>query len=339
MMSKNGSVSAAEIASYLLTALALIVVLYKGLLVALLSGLLVYSLVHRLAPFLGHSLNSRRARIIAITVLGGIIIAALSAAIWATIVFFQREAGSLPTLMRGMADILEKSRNQMPDWVRTHLPENIDQMHVMATEWLRNHAVEAKSMGERAGRVIVHLLLGMVIGAMVALHDSTDCVHGGRPLSNALRERLTRLQEAFQQIVFAQVQIASINAGLMALYLLVILPLAGISLPLSKSLIVITFVVGLIPVAGNLISNTILVIIGLSHSVQTAALSLLFMVIVHKLEYFLNARIIGAKIQAQAWELLVAIVAMEAVLGLPGLVAAPVLYAYIKRELICAELI
>lgn len=339
MVRKNGPVNSVEIASYMLTALALYIVLYKGLLVALLSGLLVYSLVHQLAPRLGNKLNSRRARIVSIAVLGGVIVAVLSAAIWATIAFFQSEAGSLQALMRGMADILENSRNQMPDWMRGHLPENIDQMRIMVTEWLRNHAVEAKLIGERAGRVTVHLLLGMIIGAMVAMHDSTDDMHAARPLSTALRERLLRLHEAFRQIVFAQVQIAFINAMLIACYLLIMLPLAGISLPLTKSMIVITFLVGLIPVAGNLISNTILVIVGLSHSPHIAAMSLLFMVIVHKLEYFLNARIIGAKIQARPWELLVAIIAMEAVFGLPGLVAAPVLYAYVKQELMDVDLI
>ena len=188
-------------------------------------------------------------------------------------------------------------------------------------------------MGEKAGRVTVHLLLGMIIGAMVALHDSTDEPHAVRPLSGALRQRLLHLHQAFEQIVFAQVKIASINAALMALYLLVILPLAGVTLPLIKSMIVITFFAGLIPVAGNLVSNTILVIVALSISPQVAVASLVFMMVVHKLEYFLNARIVGAKIEARPWELLVAILAMETVFGLPGLVAAPVFYAYLKREL------
>ncbi len=262
-----------------------------------------------------------------------------SAAIWAAVVFFQSDAGSINRLLGRMADILERSRDQIPLWMKGHLPENVDQMRVMATDWLRSHAVEAKWFGEQAGRVAVHLLLGMIIGAMVALHDSTDEPHARRPLACALRERLVRLQQAFERIVFAQVQIAAINAGMMALYLLVILPLAGISLPLTKSLIVVTFLAGLIPVAGNLISNAMLVIVALSISPQVAAVSLLFMVVVHKLEYFLNARIVGAKIEARPWELLVAILVMETVFGLPGLVAAPVFYAYLKQELMARELV
>ena len=33
---------------------------------------------------------------------------------------------------------------------------------------------------------------------------------------------------------------------------------------------------------------------------------------IHKLEYFLNARIVGTQIRARAWELLIAMLAMEA---------------------------
>jgi predicted PurR-regulated permease PerM len=66
---------------------------------------------------------------------------------------------------------------------------------------------------------------------------------------------------------------------------------------------------------------------------------LAFMIVVHKLEYFLNARIIGSHINARAWELLMAMLFAEAVFGLPGVIAAPVYYAYVKEELRARELI
>jgi predicted PurR-regulated permease PerM len=59
----------------------------------------------------------------------------------------------------------------------------------------------------------------------------------------------------------------------------------------------------------------------------------------HKLEYFLNARIVGQSIHAAAWEILVAMVVFEAVFGLPGVIAAPIVYAYLKRELTDRRLI
>ena len=47
----------------------------------------------------------------------------------------------------------------------------------------------------------------------------------------------------------------------------------------------------------------------------------------------MNARIIGARIRARAWELLVAMLVMDAWFGIPGLIASPIYYAYGKDEL------
>jgi len=109
--------------------------------------------------------------------------------------------------------------------------------------------------------------------------------------------------------------------------------LFGVHLPFTGSMILFTFVAGLLPVVGNLLSNTVIVVVSLTHSPGAALGSLLFLVLIHKLEYFLNARIVGGQINARAWELLLAMVLMEAAFGLPGVVAAPVYYAYLKDEL------
>ena len=113
----------------------------------------------------------------------------------------------------------------------------------------------------------------------------------------------------------------------------------GVHLPLTKTLIVITFVVGLLPVVGNLISNTLIVIVALSVSLWVALAALIFLVLIHKFEYFLNAKIVGGQIRARAWEILLAMLVMEAAFGLPGVVAAPIFYAYLKKELEVAGLI
>ncbi len=326
------------IASYLLAAITLLVILYKGLLGALFAGLLVYSLVRLSTPILERKISGPRARVLAVAGLGILVITALTLAIWGSIAFFSSDAGKIHVLLRKMADIIEASRDQFPEWVRAHLPDDAEALREMLTTWLREHAVEAKTFGEEAGRAAAHLLIGMIIGAMVALHD-TSTTPAFLPLAAALRERVAHLSYSFKRIVFAQVRIAAINATLTAIYLLIILPLMGIHLPLTKTMIAITFFAGLLPVIGNLISNTVLVIVALSHSLQTAIGSLLFMIVIHKLEYFLNARIIGSHIQARSWELLIAMLVMETAFGLPGVVAAPVFYAYVKLELREAGLI
>ena len=324
--------SPAVIASYILAASALLLVLQKGLLAALFSGLLVYSLVHLLVPMLGKKISGQRAKMVSVTLLSVLIVVALSAAIWGTISFLTSDAGSLQVLLKKMADIIEASRGQIPEWLRDHLPDSAESLKQMITAWLREHAVEAKSMGQEAGRTIAHLLIGMVIGAMAALFETTT-PHNYRPLAAALHERVVNLNNAFRQIVFAQVRIAAINTVFTAIFLLIVLPLAGINLPLSKSMVAITFFAGLLPVIGNLISNTVIVVVALSHSLHTAIAALVFLVMIHKLEYFLNAKIVGLHINARAWELLAAMLVMESVFGMPGIIAAPVLYAYVKKEL------
>ena len=317
--------------SYLLAAAALLIVLTQGLLAALFSGLLVYSLVHLVTPLLGKRISNVRARIVAVALIGGLTVALLCLAIWGSVAFFSSDAGSLPALLKRMADIIEKSRAQIPPWLAERLPETTTALREMMTLWLREHASEAKLIGQETGRILAHILIGMIIGALAALHDSEP--HTFMPLSSALRDRLLNLSIGFKQIVFAQVRIAAINAVLVGIYLMVVLPLVDIHLPLTKSITALTFFASLLPVIGNLISNTVMVVVGLSYSLNVAVISLVFLIIMHKLEYFLNAKIIGARINASVWELLSAMLVMESLFGIPGVIAAPVYYAYVKREL------
>lgn len=326
------------IASYLLAAIALLMVLHAGLLAALYSGLLVYALVHLATPRLSRRIGSRPARVIAVAILGTVIVLALTVAIWLVFSFFLSDAGSLPVLLKRMADLIEQSRHQIPPWIASHLPQSAEALQQLLTEWMREHAAQATHLGQETGRVLVHLLIGMVIGAMTALYDTTK-VTDFKPLSAALHQRIVRLHESFRQIVFAQVRIAAINATFTGIFLAVVLPMSGVHLPFVKTMIVITFIAGLLPVIGNLISNTVIVIVSLSHSLPTALGALLFLITIHKLEYFLNAKIIGSQINARAWELLTAMLLMESLFGIPGVIAAPVFYAYIKNELSAVNLV
>jgi len=197
---------------------------------------------------------------------------------------------------------------------------------------------ELRQAGAQAARVTAQILFGLAIGVLASLHEVKPH-QPPKPLARALSARVERLGEAFRRVVFAQVRIAFLNSVLTALYLAVILPSVDVHLPLIKTMIGFTFLVGLLPVVGNLISNAAIVILSLSVSVAVAITSLVFLVVIHKLEYFLNAHLIGAQIHAHAWELLLAMLVMEAAFGLPGLVAAPIYYAYAKDELVAQALV
>ena len=321
-----------EYAAWTLAVLSVVFVLHVHLLPALIAGLLVYELVHAIFPLFARQLSTRRAKFLAVIFVALIVIGAVTAASVGIVAFMKSEGGSLSALLAKMADIVESSRETLPKWLADYLPSTSEGIGIGVSGWLREHATDLQQIGKETGHSLAHILIGMIIGAMVSLREvcSRDST---APFARAMAERVFLLGEAFRRIVFAQVRISVLNTVFTALYLAVALPLFGVHLPLTKTLIVVTFIAGLLPVVGNLISNTIIVVVSMAHSPQVAISSLVFLVVIHKLEYFLNARIVGGQINAKAWELLTAMLIMESAFGLPGLVAAPICYAWLKDEL------
>ena len=326
-----------EIAAWILMAAGLLMVLKLHLLSALLAGLLVYELVHVAVLRLQRRLSSERAGMVAVMALAILIIGGVAAAVTGLLAMVRSE-GHLASLLEKLADSVALARANLPSALSEGLPANVDALKDATVDWLRMHAKEIRTVGADFGRTLVHILVGLVIGVMLSLTDLRP--HKvERPLARALAERVSRLDNVFRRIIFAQVRISAINTFLTAVFLLAGLPIFGVHLPLAKTLVVLTFAVGLLPVIGNLISNTVVVVVGLSVSPYVAAAALTFLVVIHKLEYFLNARIVGAQINARAWELLAAMLLMEAAFGVAGVVAAPIYYAYMKDELTALELV
>ncbi|MFH1494041.1 MAG: AI-2E family transporter [Pseudomonadota bacterium] len=338
-LSKEFNPSHVEIATWLITAVLLVFIVYSHLLPALLAGLLMYELVHLLAARINlRRFGGRPAKIVAVALLASLMATLITFATIGLMAFFHSDTSKLPALLQKMAVIIEGSRTMLPDWLVEKLPTSAEGIQTAAVELLRTHASEVQTVGKEMGRTLVHVLIGLIIGAMISLREVT-VQHRYGPLSGALAERVRLLGDAFRRIVFAQVRIAALNAFFTAIYLVVVLPMLGVNLPLTKTLIIITFLAGLLPVIGNLISNSVIVVVSLGHSLQIAVASLLFLIVIHKLEYFLNARIIGTQIRSHAWELLLAMLAMEAAFGIMGVVAAPIYYAYLKSELVRKGLI
>ncbi|MGO9116380.1 MAG: AI-2E family transporter [Desulfomonilaceae bacterium] len=328
---ENGRiVFAPELASYLIAALAVPLVLHFHLLPTVFAGLAVHVLTVKLARRLpvrwgGMSHKFSLAAIVIVVVLG---LFAVGLGLWS----FLRGAHGMAALLAIVAETLENVRRTLPPDIAEYIPTTIEDVRWQITCILRDHSRHVSAAGMAGVRTLVHVLFGMVIGGMTALHhfDPND---SWSPFVAALYARTGALADAFEKIVFAQVKISALNTVFSALYLMVVLPVFGIHLPMVQVLVPLTFVAGLLPVVGNLISNTAIVLISLGVSPGVAVASLIFLVFIHKLEYFLNARIIGGEVQARAWELLCAMLVMESVFGIAGLIAAPVGYAWIKEEL------
>ena len=320
------------LASYIIIAGGLLLVFPLRLLPSLLAGLLVFELVNMLTPQLQRLISGRRARWLAVALLGTVIVSVLALIFAGAISFLLHEAENPGASLNKFMVVVDRARGQLPPFLDSYLPASAAEFRVAIGEWMNKHLSDLQLVGKDAAHMFVTLLIGMVLGAIMALQSIPD-ISRRKPLSAALFERLHLLVQAFRNIVFAQIKIALLNTAFTGIFLAVILPLLGVHLPLTKTLIVLTFLLGLLPVIGNLISNTLITIVGLSLSIWVAVGALGYLIVIHKLEYFLNARIVGGQISAKSWELLLAMLVFEAAFGLPGVVAGPIYYAYLKSEL------
>jgi len=335
-MSEHASVHApatgVEKAAWAMVAGGLVFVFHFNLVPALAAGLLVYALLRKMTHHLhGPRLSQGAAKFLAAALFGLLATGLTVLAVVFIVGLVRGHLGDLPLLFQKMADVLDQSRGQLEKFGVT-IPDTLvdaDEMQAAVSTWLREHSKELTHTGTEAGRMLLHAVMGIVLGLLSFFHHPHE---SPGPLAVALAERLLRITNAFEAVVFAQVEISALNTFFTGLYLIG-LHVTGHGLPFSFTLVTVTFVAGLLPVLGNLISNSVIVVISLSVSPWIALCSLIFLVVIHKLEYFVNAKIVGARIHAAAWETLLAILSFEVALGIAGVVMAPVLYAYVKKEL------
>src|SRR5471032_14066 len=289
----------------------LLLVIPLRLLPSLLAGFLVFELVNMLTPQLQRLIEGRRARWLAVALLGTLVVSVLALIFAGAISFLLHEAENPGASLDKFMGVVDRARGQLPPFIDAYLPASAAEFRVAIGDWLTKHLSDLQLVGKDAAHMFVTLLIGMVLGAIIALQLVPD-VTKRKPLAAALFDRLHLLVQAFRNIVFAQIKISLLNTFFTGIFLAVILPMFGIKLPLT---------------------NTLITIVGLSLSIWVAVAALGYLIFIHKLEYFLNARIVGGQISAKSWELLLAMLVFEAAFGLPGVVAGPIYYAYLKSEL------
>src|SRR6266496_1502732 len=190
----------------------------------------------------------------------------------------------------------------------------------------------------RYARAAVFQFAMLIIGLVVAVSlfvsakweaDNDPDVVKGSLYSTVVRELGVRFQtfySSFARVIGAQIAISSINTVLTAFFLI------WNGYHYVMVIIVLTFLCGLLPIIGNIISNTLIVGVGFTVSPNVALFALIFLVVIHKLEYFLNSMIVGDRIKNPMWLTLLGLVLGEKLMGVPGMILAPVILHYIKVE-------
>jgi len=178
-------------------------------------------------------------------------------------------------------------------------------------------------------RGVFQVLVGMFAAAIRFLspHEENGSSNLFEVLRSEFSARVRLFVRSFERVVGAQVAISTINTVLTGIFLY------AMGFPLKTFLILTAFVCGMIPIVGNILSNIAIVTAGLTVSIKLATVGLVYLVVIHKLEYILNSRIIGNSIDTPMWMTLLGLVVGEAMMGVPGVLLAPALLHYAREEL------
>lgn len=326
-----------EIAAYAIVLAGVLFVLMQHLVSAAVVGLALYLILDRVSERFQGRMSRGYVRPLALLTVTTATAAVVATGIALMMMMLRSGTGNVPAMMEQMAEILGSVRLWLGGLGRQFIPEvmtDAEDFKQAVAVWLKEHAKTLRAGSLWLGIGLLHMIMGGLLAILVFFRHITHRDADDRgPLARQLVDKVDRLAHAFGRIATAQIKISAVNTTLTGLYLLVILPLFGIRIPFGTTLVVITFLCGLIPVLGNLISNTVITILSMGISVGTAVASLTFLIIIHKLEYLINSRIVGGETDSQAWEILLAIIVGEAAFGVGGVVMAPIIYAFIKREL------
>ena len=338
-------------ASYLLMGGGLALVMWHGLLPGLLCVCIGFLGTRRITralegstrrlPLAGRAGGHRSgpipaARILAATLVMLAPIALLIAAFSEARDFVLNAPEQYQELLDYIARTVLELRLKLPPEIGAYLPEGAAEVQRVVAGYLRAQAGSLALTGRAWLGGLLFAYVGLIVGALAAVAPQSAM---RRPLAEQLDRRVTFFGEAFGQIVAAQFWIAAFNTLLTAIFLLFLLPMWDLRLPYTPALITLTFVAGLVPIVGNLVCNTVLTLVGLSVSPVAAAACLAFLILIHKAEYAINAKVVGTRTQMAVWELLSVMFVAEAVFGPTGLVAAPLFYAYLKKELQAEQLV
>jgi predicted PurR-regulated permease PerM len=211
---------------------------------------------------------------------------------------------------------------------------------------LKAHAMttvkdEARYLGDfanfarHASTTFVFIIIAIVCAVSLFFNSQLDLFRESHKVRNNLYSvccneitaRFSEFYRSFSTVIGAQMTISAINTVLTAIFVF------AIGIPYAPVVIGLTFLCGLFPIVGNVVSNTVIVFIGFLVSPKVAIGALIFLVVIHKLEYFLNSKIIGARIRNPIWLTLIGLIIGEKLMGVPGMILSPVILNYLRVEM------
>jgi len=262
------------------------------------------------------------------------------AGIAAAAVYFTRAA------LLALPDVADTSIPSASAWAQQRQIElpftDFESLRAVVIDTLKEEAHYLRNVAHFAGSttaVLVFAIIGIVAAVSLFFKTGLDPYRNTHAVQNNLYsiccdEVSTRFRDfyrSFATVMGAQITISLINTTLTAIFVV------AVRLPYGPLVVAITFLCGLVPIVGNLVSNTVIVFLALTVSLKLAIGALVFLVAIHKLEYFLNSKIIGERIRNPVWLTLIALIIGERLMGIPGLILAPVVLNYVRVDMLKVE--
>lgn len=319
----SSTVSGPRKASYLLFAASLLLVARFGLAPCVLAGLVSFMIMDLTERGLRRRGVRRRFARWGALAMFAIMATALT---WIFVAFVRVGVARLPVLLDTVLPRLTALSHEFG--YSLPVDNALELRDLLVTSAKENFSSVSKASGLLT-RGFFQVIVGVFVAAMRFL--TTPDPDSGADLFESLRtefsSRARLFVRSFELVVGAQVAISAANTILTAVFL------HAMDFPFKNFLILTTFVCGLVPIIGNVISNIVIVTAGLTVSVKLATFGLIYLVVIHQLEYILNSRIIGGSIDTPMWMTLIGIVVGEAMMGVPGVLLAPALLHYVRAEL------
>lgn len=203
-----------------------------------------------------------------------------------------------------LAAILEdvKNNQDLPAVILNMLSNSIVEVKVSTIKPTDKYYATPARISRNSITSFMYALAGIITSVTLGFHRLR--MHKNRRRMSLFRTELmhhtVNFETSSECVSLAQVKISLTDTSPAGLHLYLVSPLFGIELPFKMTILVVTFIVSLIPVAGSLISNTIIIISSLDASLYATLTSLVFLAIIHRLRYLLNTEIVGPEIESSA---------------------------------------
>jgi|ERR1043166_4324156 predicted PurR-regulated permease PerM len=256
----------------------------------------------------------------------------LVAGVFMAFVMFLKEAlVALPNIVSTTIPLIVSFAQQH----KINLPfDDVESLKTVAMKTVNGEMGNVTRFARLATKETVFVVLGLVIAITLFLKPHLDLEADGCGVEDnlysawcrAVLERFRSFYRSFATVMGAQLTISAINTVLTAIFVI------AISLPHALVIVGLTLLCGMLPIIGNLVSNSVIVAICFTLSPQMALASLIFLIALHKFEYFLNSKVIGDRIKNPIWLTLIGLIVGEKLMGIAGMILAPVVLNYLRIE-------